>query len=62
MSDKVIRHYSRPYGDCRADKRLYFGGSWPWQQGADHNIYVCGSSSNKIWKITTAGVKTEFVP
>ena len=38
MSDKVIRHYSRPYGDCRADKRLYFGGSWPWQQGAECEI------------------------
>ena len=38
MSDKVIRHYSRPYGDCRADKRLYFGGSWPWQQGAECSI------------------------
>ena len=40
MSDKVIRHYSRPYGDCRADKRLYFGGSWPWQQGAECEIPV----------------------
>jgi hypothetical protein len=35
MSDKVIRHYSRPYGDCRADKRLYFGGEWPWQTGVE---------------------------
>ena len=35
MSDKVIRHYSRPYGDCREDRRLYFGGTWPWQQGPE---------------------------
>ena len=64
MSDKVIRHYSRPYGDCRADKRLYFGGSWPWQQGAECTLrelpLFAAIKADGIFRTSTDGVTWNY--